>query len=194
MRANEIVNEISFASAIPDIKWSQHIIDQSEHVGTVDRVAIYAYSDNNHIFLFPDPAHSISAYVAISRELINGRHLLNRVVNTSRPGLVSILLSFAISELGSLCISNDEPLTPQGLQWVKNIIANPQGFSVTDLNSNNISASALDSEWQNAMNSGESGPAGILISIANGIKTRIKEQAQCFQAKSLFQPAYIFMD
>jgi hypothetical protein len=193
MRAQEFIGEIFYASGIPSAQWTTDILNAANEVGHIDGRPIYAFRDTNHIFIFVKENSSVPAYIVISTEKDNGEHTLNRASNTGQKGLVSMLVAFAISEVGPLKINSAELLTNNGLKWIKSI-ATSLRFRLTDHRGNTLSVNELDQEWIASQHSGNAGPTEIIIDVGNGIKTRIAEHKQYIMKNSLFQPAYIFME
>lgn len=192
MKASELIVEISYASGIPNVRWTADILNAANKVGRVDSKTIYAHRDISHIFIFIKENDTVPAYIVISAEKDNGHYTLNRTNNIGQKGLVSLLLAFTIAEAGPLRINNTEPLTSDGLRWIKNIAASP-GFSLTNTQGNPISTNTLDQEWITSHRTGDPGPTEIIINVATGIKARIAEHKESAIKGNLFQPAYIFM-
>jgi len=159
------INEIDYASGIPDLTVSQSIINQAHILGSVDQQTVYGIDDGQYFIAFLKNQKQVSAYVAISSRAHDGYHDLSRIANISaQPGSITALLVFLHAKWQVLYrIPATEPLTGQGLQWILNKIKNPRGFELKTSQGEKINIDDLQREWEQARRSGQAGITDILI-------------------------------
>jgi hypothetical protein len=176
--------EIDYASAVPELTLSQSQIDQAHQVGTADGQPVYVIDDGAHVIAFLKHQNKMASYVAITSQAHDGYHDLVRMANMSAPkGSITALMVFLHAKFDvKFRIPAHEPLTSDGIKWIKNMLVNPRGFHIHDEMGEPIDPSQLHSEWNSTP-----GPTHLLIS-------KITYNNQIFETwRGMLQPAYRYI-
>lgn len=159
------INSVDYASSIPPLKLSQEEIDHAHEAGTIDQQPVYLIDNGTHVFAFIKEDHKLASYVVISSQAQDGYHDLSRMQNlTGVKGSITALLVFLHGKFGvKFRIPTHEPLTWDGLTWLKKIIQRGRGFHIHDEAGKPIAVHTLDAEWNQARITGQAGSTDILI-------------------------------
>jgi len=156
---NDTINNLAedYAISIPnenisfDPKWAKI-------VGTIDSQDVWASRGikNHIIFAFRNNEKTI-AYIIINEHPINDCYPLVRIWSSgTQKGLITALVGYVTKKQNlKLVITDKEPLTPEGMQWLVKLIQNPRGFNITDQSKNPVDIHQIQHEWQLAKNTGK---------------------------------------
>lgn len=183
------IYEIDYASSIPPLKLTQEAIDQAHQAGTIDQQPVYVIDDGAHVFAFMKQDHKLASYVVISSQDQDGYHDLSRMQNlTGVKGSITALLVFLHGKFGvKFRIPAHEPLTWEGLTWLKKMIKRGRGFHIHDAAGEAIDIHKLDAEWNMARVTEKVCATEIFIS-------QIAHNRQIFETwRGPLQPAYRYI-
>jgi hypothetical protein len=161
------INEIEYSSGIQSLM--KHLDPKkSKLIGHVDTHEVYEFDLGNGtcFFLYNQNNDTVLSYVAIDNEITNGhRHLRQLESAVSKKGYISTLLYFLTRKQNlKFIVSNNEPLTQKGLNWIiSSILSNRKLFTMRDQHNNTIDVKRLYDEWENSRNSEAEGEISIFI-------------------------------
>ena len=119
----------------------------------------------------------------------NNGYLTNIKNFTENSGVVRALIGCLVHKhRQKISISEDEPLTKDGLDWLIRLIQSPRGLSITDQHGNQIDTIALKQEWVAARKNGEPVSTGIVISENLKFGNKLRENEALRENKSLLMP------
>lgn len=156
-----LLNEIDFASALGELQLpKEEIIKLSTPAGTIGSRNVFIYQNGKDKIYFFTEDSKIEALVY----LYDGR-LMAMKNYSSNKGLIYNLFQYIINiEKQKIKLLPIDKLTNDGIKWIVDQLNRTNGFTITDLNNNPISATELYDEWKKAHETGNSGPTGIIIS------------------------------
>lgn len=117
----------------------------------------------------------------------------NRLKNiknfTKTPGVIRALIGCLVHKHNKkIIIDSNEPLTADGLKWVRHLIKSPRGLSITDKSGEHIDVDALHKEWNTARQTGKSGTTTIMIGENSEFGKKLRENEALRESKSLLMP------
>lgn len=163
--ANYRLDEIGFASNIQMPNFSSVDISKLSPIGYIDNEDVFVINEPTYDVYFFKQNNQISCYVALGSQIINGYKDLIRVhkINNAPKGAITTLIMFFRKNGIKIRISDTEPLTHQGINWLIKLIQNPRGLKITNQSGNAIDVKSLHNEWVNAFNTNIDGPTSIYI-------------------------------
>lgn len=173
----EQLNEIDYADTLAELSIPPDtIIPQSRLVGKIDGLQIFSFAQGpTTLYFVKTNNNQYSALV-----LLNGNHIRAVKNYSKQPGLVTTIIGFIVHTLKTpLEITNTEPLTKDGLRWLRLLILRSgQGFTITDQDGNFPDVKKLEQEWKTSKILDKSGPTSITISESIKTLERLEEKSK----------------
>jgi hypothetical protein len=154
------INEIGYASALGELQLSkEEIIKSSTQVGTIGSRKVFLYQVGKDQIYFFTGNSNIEALV-----YLYGNRLTAIKNYTSNKGLIFNLFQYIINiEKQKIEIHPIDKLTKDGITWIIKQI-DRIGFTITDVNGDQLTSKELYNEWKTAQETGKTGSTGIIIS------------------------------
>lgn len=168
MKLNELVKiREDFAIGIPE-QYPDFNESYSGIIGSIDARDVWSTRcwKNKDVFAFRTN-NDLEAFIAIDTSNSNGPYYLNRAWCNSKyrgRGLITALLGFFTKKMqNQLHISDEEPLTPDGFNWLYKLVKSPHGFAIHDGKGGHIDAEEFKSKWEASKEAGQPQPMTIVI-------------------------------
>lgn len=177
--------ELDYASKLDDSSFSPNLLAKSGNVdGQIEgnNVILIKRATQTAYMLMVDD--NVSAFIGFEN-----KNLKNIKNFTNAPGVIRALMGYLVHKKGmTINISQNEPLTSEGLKWLIRLIKNPRGLVIKDNAGNDVDIDELKQEWSRAKKSGIAGKTGITITenIDFGKKIRINEASR--KSNSVLMP------
>lgn len=185
------LDEIGFSSGVQMPNFSSINLSQLTPIGHIDNEDVFMIKDSIYELYFFKDAKQITDYIALGDTITNGYRDLIRVhkINNAPKGAITALIMFLKKQNIKIRISNNEPLTHQGLIWIRKLIDNPRGLTITDQNGSSIDKQKLNIEWLNSQRTNIDGPTSIYI---EGV-IYPHELLEKWDGKGLLRPSYRYL-
>lgn len=165
-RSPEYVDE-DFAISIPK-QFPDFNAKHAKIVGSIDSRDVWGsrcWKDKD-VFAFRT-GEQIDAFIAVDISNVNGPFCLNRVwcsEDQRGKGLITALLGFFTKKMNNkLLISDDEPLTPEGFNWLYKLLKSPHGFNIHDGTNKLLDPEEFKLKWEHAKKTRNPQPMTIVI-------------------------------
>lgn len=168
MKLSEIVKvKEDFAIDIPK-QFPDFDPKYSAIVGSIDAREVWGSRcwKNKDVFAFRTN-DKVDAFIAIDSSNENGPYYMNRAwcdESLRGKGLITALLGFFTKKLqNKLYITDDEPLTPDGFNWIYKLIKSPHGFKIHNGNGKFIDAEEFKLTWEKAKSTNSNQSMSVVI-------------------------------
>lgn len=183
--AESNILEIDYASELDDSSFSQNSLAKSGHVdGQIEGNDVVMVKNDTQTAYMLMIDNNVSAFIGFEN-----KNLKNIKNFTNAPDVIRALVGYLVHKKGmTISISQNEPLTPEGIKWLVRLIKNPRGLVIKDNAGNDVDIDELKQEWLMAKKSGIAGKTGITITenIDFGKKIRINEASR--KSNSMLMP------
>lgn len=145
MRAHEFLTEFGAATIAPKLNLTNEEILSIPQIGMVDSMPVYGAIFHGHSIVAFKENDVIQSAVIFDQD-----NNLRGIQNASKTkGAVTVLMLYILNHFtNKLVISKNEPLTPDGLKWVCNILKSDRKlFSIVDNIGEVPDPSQLEAAW-----------------------------------------------
>jgi hypothetical protein len=176
--------EIDAANKVGDV---QITADQLKYIpkhGMIGGKNVYAALFGNIVFVGFIDNGTLEAGISYENDTGN----LRAILNNGQRGQVSSLIMYVLQNLNSqITIAPDEPLTPNGRDWLIGISAsNGKRFDVVDGDGNVPSSSDISNAWHDAYDNGAN-KIKYIITKGQNVPTKIFEEGFWLYSLNIFR-------
>jgi hypothetical protein len=181
----EGLNEIDYADALDSGAISpDNIMKLGKVIGNIEGNDIVMITKGNQTVYILKVNNQATAFVGFE-----GKNLKNIKNFTQTTEVIRALIGYLVHKQNiKIVISPNEPLTPDGLTWLINLIKNPRGLVIKNQDGKDVDLEQLKQEWQTAKKTGIPGTTGITISESVQFGNKIRKNEESRNSGSLLMP------